>query len=142
MLPEKIALEVEHLRKKAVEASKEGNMQLAIDTLNEAWLLLPEPRTDQAESFTITQYLVSLFLKHKDLEQAYVMAGRLQNCDLQRQDIGEREFHLGRVLFERDDKAEAFRIFLIADQKSEGRIWRLSTAQLYREFFRSMRKGQ
>ena len=92
----------------------------AIEQLSLAWGALPEKKESQKESYHIAKYLVIAFLKLKKYEEAQIWATKLQNCDLNRLDDGEREFYAGVVQFELKNYDRAKNLLEAANMKSDG----------------------
>ncbi len=97
-----------------------GNRSKSIDLLEKAWQELPGVKYLYDESYHIARYLTKIFLESDNFELAKNWAFEVMKCDPERPDIGEKEFLVGKVLFESGEQSEALEYFRIANDKSEG----------------------
>lgn len=91
--------------------------------LEEAWELLPAPKEMYGESYDIALAIAETYLILKDYPALLRWANILQQCDPARPDDGEREFVLGKALFENADRKGAETYFTTAMHKSAGRVF-------------------
>lgn len=109
-----------------------GNLHEGLERLRLLWTRIPEPKTDTPNAYLIVEYGAALSLKVHDLEQAQDWADHALTFADVRQDIGEAEFLIGKVAFERGEMEKAKSHFLIANYKSEGRIFEAKDAHYKR----------
>lgn len=121
-----LAEKVEQLRQLSLDLARQNNRDKASNTLLDAWEILPEPKTEWNESYSIAKYLTQNYLSLRQLDEALKWSDILLNCDNERIDSGEREFYAGKVCFEAKDTDNAKKYFTIANEKSEGRVFRPS----------------
>jgi len=100
-----------------------GNFSAGLGNLESLWAAIPDPKPDTPNAYLIVEYGVALALKEGDLEQASQWADRAPMFAAKRQDMGEVEFLVGKVAFERGELGKAKEQFLIANAKSEGRAF-------------------
>lgn len=112
----------EHIERGSEEWAN-SNFSAARDHLEKAWDSLIEPKESEDESFHIAKYLIMVNLELRDFESALKWANKMQTCDLQRHDDGDREFWKGKVLCESGNMQGARNAFEIANQKSSGRCF-------------------
>ncbi|MGO4289143.1 tetratricopeptide repeat protein [Chitinophaga sp. RAB17] len=91
--------------------------------LEEAWDLLPSPKTSYDDSFHLALSIAETYLELKDFPAMLRWAKTLQQCDLERADDGDREFMLGKAFYENGSMTEAEQYLNIAMQKSGGRVF-------------------
>lgn len=115
--------QINELMDKSNEEFDRTDYPMSIQYLEDAWALLPEPKGIYDDSFHIVRYLSETYLMVNNLIEAEKWARRLYQCGTSRMDVGERDFLLGKVLFEADKRDEAKELFALADKKSEGRCF-------------------
>jgi len=91
--------------------------------IGEIWDSIPEPKTDTPNSYLLLEYAVKIAMQVGDLDEAWRWALLAPAYNRQRQDLGEAEFLVGKVAFERGDMEVARNQLRIADEKSRGRIF-------------------
>ncbi|RZS92499.1 tetratricopeptide repeat protein [Aquimarina brevivitae] len=126
---------VDGLIDKAMSGFDPNNIQNAISTLKEAWELLPEPKYKWSDSFLISKYLTHVYFNQNQFDNALDWAKIFNQCDPGR-DYGESEFMLAKVLYQKNNKEEAKEKFKVADQKSDGRVWKGEKNLDYFKFFK------
>jgi hypothetical protein len=95
-----------------------------ISKMEECWHMIPDPKHVNNNSFVIAEELVTMHLEDtKNYHEALEWALKLDGCSAGRLDDGNKEFILGKVYFEMDQKEKAKEQFKIAMQKSEGRAF-------------------
>ncbi|GEO00279.1 hypothetical protein NSE01_21110 [Novosphingobium sediminis] len=102
---------------------RDGNIQDALAQLTSLWLKVPDPKPETPNAYLIIEYGVAFALKGGDLDRAQEWADRASMFAEKRHDMGEVEFLVGKVAFERGDLRTASEQFIIADAKSEGRVF-------------------
>ncbi|QUD88690.1 hypothetical protein [Phenylobacterium montanum] len=100
-----------------------GNLRVGQRQLQSLWAAVPEPKADTPNAYLIVEYGVAFSLKDHDLDQAQEWADRAPLFAAKRHDMGEVEFLIGKVAFERGEIERAREQFLIAHTKSEGRAF-------------------
>jgi len=100
-----------------------GNFRAGLKELESLWSKVPDPKSETLNAYLIVEYGVALALKEADLEEAQAWADRAPMFAAKRHDMGEVEFLLGKVAFERGDFGKAKEQFIIANAKSEGRAF-------------------
>lgn len=100
-----------------------GDFSIGLNDLRSLWSSIPDPKPETLNAYLIVEYGVALALKAGDLEQAQEWADRAPMFSAKRHDMGEVEFLIGKVAFERGDMEKAKAQFAIANAKSEGRAF-------------------
>lgn len=100
-----------------------GQFDIGLQRLRELWAEIPEPKIDASNAYLVIEYGVALALKIEDLDEAQRWAALAPQFAQKRQDMGEVEFLVGRVAFERGELDIARDNFLIASRKSGGRAF-------------------
>lgn len=100
-----------------------GDFHAGLGKLDALWTAVPDPKADTLNAYLVVEYGVAFALKEGDLEKASEWADRAPMFAAKRQDMGEVEFLVGKVAFERGDLEKAREQFQIADTKSEGRAF-------------------
>ncbi|MBI5939072.1 MAG: hypothetical protein HY859_01465 [Caulobacterales bacterium] len=100
-----------------------GDFQTGLCHLQSLWAAVPEPKADTLNAYLIVEYGVAFSLKVQDLDQAQEWADRAPVFAAKRHDMGEVEFLIGKVAFERGQTEKAKEQFRIANAKSEGRAF-------------------
>ena len=100
-----------------------GDLQAGLIALRSLWARVPDPKPETANAYLVVEYGVAFALKDGDLDEAQRWADRAPMFAAVRHDLGEAEFLLGRVAFERGDLLKAKEQFLVANMKSEGRAF-------------------
>lgn len=106
------------------EQFKSGDFSSALDSLQVLWNAVPEPKEDTPNVYLIIEYAVAISMKKGDLEGAWNWAVLAPEYNKRRQDLGEAEFLVGKVALEKGDVETAKQNFVIANEKSHGRIFR------------------
>ena len=100
-----------------------GDYRTGLVELAGLWSSVPDPKPETLNAYLIVEYGVALALKEGDLELAQEWADRAPMFTDKRHDMGEVEFLLGKVAFERGDLRKAKEQFVIANVKSKGRAF-------------------
>ncbi|MDB5678974.1 hypothetical protein [Sphingomonas bacterium] len=100
-----------------------GDFRTGLVELTALWSRVPDPKPETLNAYLIVEYGVALALKEGDLEVAQEWADRAPMFAAKRHDMGEVEFLVGKVAFERGDLRKAKEQFIIANVKSEGRAF-------------------
>lgn len=100
-----------------------GDFRAGLTELRSLWSRVPDPKPETPNAYLIVEYGVALALKEGDLQEAQAWADRAPMFAAKRHDMGEVEFLVGKVAFERGDIRKAKEQFTIANAKSEGRAF-------------------
>ena len=102
---------------------EQGQLSKARDSLFEAWGILPDEKYIYDESYWIVAFILDLSIELHDMDVANQWVDKILKCDIERQDDGDREMWVGKVLCESGKTDEAKKYFEIAFKKSEGRCF-------------------
>lgn len=122
-LDEKIQSEIDALSDESNVTYDNGDYNATIEILKIMWEKLPNPEVDYDDSYHIARSIALISLELRNYEQAKEWAEITKSCDPERQDIGEKEFLIGKVACESGDMLEAKRFLEIANNKSGGRCF-------------------
>lgn len=106
--------------KEVGEIFKQQNYTQALESLDSLWSSIPEPKYESQNSFLIILYGAKISPISNDLEKAWDWATLAPKYNKGRQDIGEAEFLVGKIAFERGDLDIAYENLQIANKKSRG----------------------
>ena len=101
----------------------EGDFHTGLERLHDLWARIPEPKTQTLNAYLVLEYGVAFALKAGDLDEAQRWAALAPDFAKVRQDMGEAEFLVGKVAFERGEYEAARESFFVANAKSEGRAF-------------------
>lgn len=135
-----IKLEIERLTKEAFGVFNLQNPQPGIDFLIEAYNKIPEPRNVYSDSFNLIKYIAIGYFRAGLLPESEKWLPVFLDCDNKVMNYGESEFLAGKIAFEKDNKTEAIQYFIIANQKSEGRVFKSKDEKTYFSFFKKQAK--
>lgn len=107
--------------------------------LEKAYFDIPEPRHEYAESFEFFIVAVPNALKYGYQKEALNWIAEIQDADLSRPDIGEREYYIGSIYYENELYNEAGKMFTIADEKSRGRVF---MDKKYKKFYKEWKNSR
>ena len=77
---------------------EQGQLSKARDSLFEAWGILPDEKYIYDESYWIVAFILDLSIELHDMDVANQWVDKILKCDLERQDDGDREMWVGKVL--------------------------------------------
>ena len=97
--------------------------KIALDKLDILWEMVPEPKNKIPNAYLIIEYAVAFAFKSGDYERAHKWALFAPPFAEVRHDMGEVEFLMGKVAYERGEYENAKNYFLISHKKSEGRAF-------------------
>ncbi|SHG41624.1 tetratricopeptide repeat protein [Pedobacter caeni] len=100
-----------------------------------AWDMLPVPKEEYDDSYHLAEGLAEGYLLLGNHSEAMKWAEIMSHCDLERLDDGEREYVMGKVLFESGDLQNAKEKFAVAMTKSAGRAF-ISGPEKYTELLK------
>ena len=109
--------------KGAGEYYKAGDFSTGLEKVRSLWASIPEPKSDTANAYLVIEYGVAFAFRLGDLDEAQQWASEAPAFAEERLDSGEVEFLVGKVAFERGELDVAKENFLVARQKSKGRIF-------------------
>ena len=120
----------------AYKAYSKESIDETIRILNEAWDLIPEDRSTWDEGYRVAhEFIVTYFSVGKVVEAEKWVEFYLKT-DNRFRNFGRGELMAGRIAFELGSFDEAKRLFAIADQKSEGRVWKNKVDAKYFKFYK------
>ena len=122
-LDEAIQSEIDALDDESNITYDNGDYNATIEILKKMWEKLPNPKVVYDDSYHIARFIALISLELKNFQQAKKWAEITKSCDPERQDIGEKEFLIGKVAYESGDMLEAKRFLKIANNKSGGRCF-------------------
>lgn len=105
-----------------------------MEVLQKAWDLLPNPKNQWEESYSIAHDFVLNLLEEEEFDKARDWAETLLSCPMGDADPGEAELMYGMVCFELGEFAEAMDFFAESHEKSEGNLWELVDPK-FEQFF-------
>lgn len=105
------------------ELFKAEEFRAALKALDNVWEKIPDPKSDTVNAYMIIEYGVVLSFKLGDLDEAQKWASQAPPFAEKRHDMGEVEFLVGKVAFEKGELVSAKENFLSAHKKSRGRIF-------------------
>ena len=100
-----------------------SDFRTASQRLWKLWTEIPTPKTETKNAYLVIEYGVACALKAGDLDDAHEWAILAPDFAKVRQDMGEVEFLVGKVAFERGEYESARANFIVANDKSEGRAF-------------------
>lgn len=115
--------QVSDLIDKALDLYNHAKPAEIMAVLQKAWDLLPNPKNQWDESYSIAHDFVLNHLEDENFDKAREWAETLLSCPVGDADPGEAELTYGMVCFEMGDFAEAMDFFADAHEKSGGEIW-------------------
>lgn len=83
---------------------EQGQLSKARDSLFEAWGILPDEKYIYDESYWIVAFILDLSIELHDMDVANQWVDKILKCDLERQDDGDREMWVGKVLCESENR--------------------------------------
>ena len=111
-----------------------GNVDFAVNRLNELWKEIPEPKYDYKESYLVAWSMIETALRTKNVEMMKEWMPHVFKADLERYDNGDRELYAAQVEYECGDLEKSYEYFDIAKKKSSGRCFRKCDKK-YKEFY-------
>lgn len=118
------------------ELEFENNVEDAIKKLKDGWNVLPNPKIYQPMSYLLLERFFDLCIKNKKFELANKWISLIFISDLVRVDDGDREFIAGRLAYEQGELEVAKELFIIANIKSEGELFKGKENKKYRELLK------
>mgnify|MGYP000109065315 CR=1 FL=1 len=105
------------------EAFRSKEFDQCLASLRELWAEIPESKAEVPNAYLILEYAVAIAFKLGDLDEAKAWSDLAPQFMEKRQDVGEIEFLMGKVAFERGEFDSARKKFLDANRKSKGRAF-------------------
>lgn len=131
-LKEQMAL----LEEKAFKSYLDGNYEEYEKIFLEAWELLPEPKGDWKESFSIVRDLIENYFLMGIPSKAKRWSEIMFTCNPKKNSYGERELYAGMVAYELGDFEKAREYFDIVQKDSGGRLWKRPNVMKYFKFYK------
>lgn len=143
MIPEldtPIKQEIEKIEQAAFEIFDLEKPRPGIDLLIEAYHLIPQPRNTYSESFNLLKYISTGYFRSGLIDESEKWLADFLESDYNVRRYGESEYLAGKIALKRNEKAKAIEYFIIANQKSEGRVFSGDEEKEYFSFFKSNAK--
>ena len=124
---------------KAIVARNSGNVELAVEMLNDLWNGIPEPKYVYAESFLVAEAMIETAIGARNVELMKAWIPHIFGSDPERYDSGEREWCAGKAEYECGNMEKAYEYFNVAKKKSTGRYFRNGDRK-YKDFYLNYKK--
>lgn len=112
----------------------DGNVDVAIEMLNQLWRDIPDPKYVYKESFLVAWSMIETAIRIKDTDLMQEWMPHVFKADPERYDSGEREMYAGQVEYECGNLEKSYEYFEIAKNKSSGRCFRRCDKK-YKDFY-------
>lgn len=132
-----IQQEIDRLTNAAFGIFDLKNPQPGIDLLIEAYTKIPTPRTQYKESFNLLKYISTAYFRAELIAESKKWISEFLESDFNIMRYGESEYLAGKIALKQNDKETAIQYFIIANQKSEGRVFKNKEDKEYFNFFKS-----
>jgi hypothetical protein len=109
----------------------------ALKMLSKLWTDLPVPANSDPNAFWVVEHAVEISLREGDADGAWKWALLSPQFSSVRHDAGESEMLLGKAAYARGDFGAAKDYFIVADRKSESRIF-MGEDRKYRDCLKEM----
>jgi tetratricopeptide (TPR) repeat protein len=120
---ENIKQEIERLTNEAFGVFDLENPQPGIDLLIEAYNNIPAPRTKYSESFNLIKYISIGYFRAGMIDESEKWLSDFFESDFNTMGYGESEYLAGKIALKRNNEKLAIQHFVVANQKSEGRVF-------------------
>jgi tetratricopeptide (TPR) repeat protein len=138
---ENIKQEIERLTNEAFGVFNLENPQPGIDLLIEAYHKIPSPRTKYSESFNLLKYIAIGYFRAGRIDESEKWLSEFLESDFNVRRFGESEYLAAKIALKRNNEALAIQHFIVANQKSEGRVFGSDPEdQEYLKFFKKHAK--
>lgn len=134
-LEEGLKQKIRDLIDKAYDVYSAESIEESVKLLNEAWSMIPGEKTSWEEGYRVAHEFVETYFSFGDYKEAEKWATDYLKADERFRNLGGAEFDAGRVAYELDKMEEAKRYFMIADEKSGGRLWKERKDTKYYKFY-------
>jgi tetratricopeptide (TPR) repeat protein len=124
------------LEEKAFKFYLDGNYEEYEKIFLEAWELLPEPKGEWKESYSIIRDLIENYFLMGEPHKAKKWSDLMFLCNPEKNSYGERELYAGMVAYELGDFIKAREFFNIVQKESGGRLWKREGVMKYFKFFK------
>ncbi len=118
-----IKQEIERLTSEAFEVFDLENPQPGIDLLIEAYHKIPAPRTMYSESFNLLKYIAIGYFRAGLVDESEHWLSAFIESDFNVRGFGESEYLAGKIALKRNREELAIQHFIVANQKSNGRVF-------------------
>lgn len=135
-LDENLQVKIQELIDESDEMYDKDDIDPCLVILDNAWEMLPEPKTDWDESYLISKEIAQTYFCSGNIEKAWDYIRIFIECDNAQRNFGESEFLAGKIAFELQKFEDAKAYFQIAETKSEGRQWKGESDPKYFQFFK------
>lgn len=102
---------------------RQGKHEKCLEEISLFWNELPEPKEQIPNSYLLIEYGARVSLLLKKFDDAWKWALMSLKYNEIRNKMGEGEFLIGKVAFEKNDLDNAKKYFQVAYEKSEGRAF-------------------
>jgi tetratricopeptide (TPR) repeat protein len=115
--------EIERLTNEAFGVFDLNNPQPGIDFLIKAYNLIPSPRTRYSEGYNLLKYISIGYFRAGMIEESEKWLSEFLESDFNTTRFGESEYLAAKIALKRNDKELAIQHFIVANQKSAGRVF-------------------
>lgn len=122
-IEENIKQEIERLTNEAFGVFDLENPQPGIDILIKAYNNIPAPRTKYTESFNLIKYISIGYFRAGMIDESEKWLPEFFESDFNTMGFGESEYLAGKIALKRNNEKLAIQYFIVANQKSEGRVF-------------------
>lgn len=120
---EELKQKIEDMDNESNEIWDENNPQASIDLLIEAYQLIPEPRTRYSEGYNLLKYISIAYFITGNLDESEKWLPEFLESDFNTMGYGESEYLAAKIALKRNNKELAIQHFIVANQKSGGRVF-------------------
>ncbi|MCB2355764.1 hypothetical protein [Clostridium estertheticum] len=120
------------IRRECSSLHLKGDKEGALKKIKDGWDILPYPKTSQDMSYLVLERFFNLCIEYKEFELANKWISLIFVSALIRVDDGDREFIAGKLAYEQGDLDVAKELFIIANIKSEGHLFKGKDGKTYR----------
>ena len=115
--------EIQRLTNEAFEIFNLEHPQAGIDLLIKAYHLIPIPRTRYSEGYDLLKYISIGYFRAGMIEESEKWLSEWTESDFNTMGYGESEFLAAKTALKRNNKDLAIQYFIVANQKSAGRVF-------------------
>lgn len=139
-LDKNIKQEIDDLDNESRKIFDLENPRPGIDFLIKAYNLLPEPKNSYSESFNLLKYICIASFRSGLIDESMKWLPDFLESDYNIMGYGASEYLAGKIALKQDDNKKAIQYFMIANQKSSGRVFSGKEEKKYFDFFKSNAK--
>ncbi|PLX08572.1 MAG: hypothetical protein C0596_06865 [Marinilabiliales bacterium] len=133
--------EIDRLTNEAFEIFDLDNPKSGINLLIEAYNKIPSPKTKYSESFDLLKYISIGYFRAGFIDESEKWLSDFLESDFNLMRYGESEYLAGKIALKRNNERLAIQHFIVANQKSGGRIFGDGQEDKeYYDFFRTHAK--